>query len=94
MSNAIKSDHQEYLKLGGLGFLLGDGKLNYAREDIVEGYYNVHAWRGVFYALDAQYIDASGVQPGPRAGAGGVGADACGLLADLAAPYILRKVFE
>jgi hypothetical protein len=56
VTNAIKRDHQEYLKLGGLGFLLGDGNLNYAREDIVEGYYNVHTWRGVFYALDAQYI--------------------------------------
>ena len=56
VSNAIKRDHQAYLKLGGLGFLLGDGKLNYAREDIVEGYYNMHAWRGVFFALDAQYI--------------------------------------
>jgi hypothetical protein len=56
VTNAIKRDHQEYLKLGGLGFLIGDGKLNYAREDIVEGYYNLHAWRGVYYALDAQYI--------------------------------------
>jgi hypothetical protein len=56
VSNAIKRDHQNYLKLGGLGFLLGDGKLNYAREDIVEGYYNLHAWRGVYYALDAQFI--------------------------------------
>ncbi|HEY4382681.1 MAG TPA: carbohydrate porin [Acidobacteriaceae bacterium] len=56
VSNAIKRDHQVYLKLGGLGFLLGDGRLNYAREDIVEGYYNMHAWRGIFYALDAQYV--------------------------------------
>jgi high affinity Mn2+ porin len=60
VSNAIKHDHQEYLKLGGLGFILGDGKLNYAREDILEAYYNVHAWRGVFYALDAQYINHPG----------------------------------
>jgi high affinity Mn2+ porin len=60
VSNAIKKDHQDYLKLGGLGFLLGDGKLNYAREDIVEGYYNLHTWRGVFYALDLQYIDHPG----------------------------------
>ncbi|MGD0797193.1 MAG: carbohydrate porin [Acidobacteriaceae bacterium] len=59
-SNAIKRDHQEYLKLGGLGFLLGDGKLNYAREDILEGYYNLHAWRGVYYALDAQFIEHPG----------------------------------
>jgi high affinity Mn2+ porin len=60
VSNAIKRDHQEYLKLGGLGFLLGDGKLNYAREDILEGYYNLHAWRGVFYALDAQFVEHPG----------------------------------
>jgi hypothetical protein len=60
VSNAIKRDHQQYLKLGGQGFLLGDGNLNYAREDIVEGYYNVHTWRGLYYALDAQYIDHPG----------------------------------
>lgn len=60
VTNAIKKDHQTYLKLGGLGFLLGDGHLNYAREDILEGYYNVHSWRGVFYALDAQYITHPG----------------------------------
>jgi hypothetical protein len=60
VSNAIKADHQEYLKLGGLGFLLGDGNLNYGRENIVEGYYNYHAWRGMFYALDFQHIDSPG----------------------------------
>jgi hypothetical protein len=60
VSNAIKKDHQDYLKLGGLGFLLGDGKLNYAREDILEGYYNMHAWRGVYYSLDLQYVDHPG----------------------------------
>ncbi len=60
ISNAIGRDHQNYLKLGGLGFLLGDGKLNYAREDIVESYYNLHAWKGVFYALDLQFIDHPG----------------------------------
>jgi high affinity Mn2+ porin len=60
VTNAIKRDHQEYLKLGGLGFLLGDGKLNYAREDIVESYYNVHTWRGIYYAFDLQYISHPG----------------------------------
>ena len=56
VSNAIKRDHQNYLKYGGLGFLLGDGKLNYGRENIVEGYYNWHAWRGLFYAVGLQHI--------------------------------------
>ena len=60
VSNAIKRDHQKYLKLGGLGFLLGDGNLNYGRENIVESYYNWHAWRGLFYALDVQHIDNPG----------------------------------
>jgi hypothetical protein len=60
VSNAIKGDHQEYLRLGGLGFLLGDGNLNYAREDIVESYYTLHTWRGLSYALDLQYIDHPG----------------------------------
>ncbi len=60
VSNAIKRDHQAYLKLGGLGFLLGDGKLNYAREDILESYYNVHTWRGIYYALDLQYLTHPG----------------------------------
>jgi carbohydrate-selective porin OprB len=60
VSNAIKRDHQEYLRLGGLGFLLGDGNLNYGRENIVEGYYNLHAWRGLFYAVDVQHINNPG----------------------------------
>jgi high affinity Mn2+ porin len=60
VSNAIKKDHQNYLKYGGLGFLLGDGKLAYGRENIVESYYNWHAWRGLFYALDGQHINNPG----------------------------------
>jgi hypothetical protein len=56
VSNAIKRDHQNYLKLGGLGFLLGDGNLNYGRENIVESYYTLHAWRGLFYSVDVQHV--------------------------------------
>ena len=60
VTNAIKHDHQEYLKLGGRGFILGDGSLSYGREDILEGYYDLHAWRGLFYAFDTQFIDHPG----------------------------------
>lgn len=60
VSNTIKHDHQNYLRLGGLGFLLGDGRLNYGRENIVESYYTLHAWRGLFYSLDVQHIDNPG----------------------------------
>ena len=60
VSNAIKRDHQNYLHYGGLGFLLGDGNLNYGRENIVESYYTLHAWRGLFYSADVQFIDNPG----------------------------------
>ena len=60
VTNAIKKDHQKYLRLGGLGFLLGDGGLNYGRENIIESYYNVHVWRGIFAAFDLQHINNPG----------------------------------
>ena len=60
ISNGISRDHQEYLALGGIGFLLGDGNLNYGRENIVETYYTLHVWRGIYTSLDAQYIDNPG----------------------------------
>lgn len=60
VSNGISKDHALYLKLGGQGFLLGDGNLTYGREKILETYYNLHLWRGVFTAANLQYI----VNPG------------------------------
>jgi high affinity Mn2+ porin len=60
VSNAIKADHQRYLALDGLGFLLGDGGLTYGRENIVEYYYNAHLWRGLFGAFDVQHINNPG----------------------------------
>ena len=56
VSNAIKRDHQNYLHYGGLGFLLGDGGLTYAREDIIEWYYNAHIWRGLFGTVGGSQI--------------------------------------
>ncbi len=60
VTNAIKRDHQHYLADGGRGFLLGDGRLNYAREDILEAYYTAHNWRGLFTAFDFQFVDHPG----------------------------------
>ena len=56
VSNAIKSDHQNYLHYGGLGFLLGDGNLAYGREDILEWYYNAHLWRGLYGTIGGTQI--------------------------------------
>ena len=60
VSNGISRHHQEYLALGGDGFLLGDGRLNYGRENIVEAYYTLHAWRGVYPAFGLQHINNPG----------------------------------
>ena len=60
VSNGISHDHALYLANGGYGFLLGDGKLNYGRENIIESYYTLHVWRGFFPALDVQYVDHPG----------------------------------
>ena len=56
VTNGISADHQHYLKDGGLGFLLGDGSLRYGRENIIESYYTMHLWRGIFLSVDVQRI--------------------------------------
>jgi len=60
VTDGINHNHALYLAYGGYGFLLGDGKLNYGRENILESYYTLHAWRGIFPALDVQYVDHPG----------------------------------
>ena len=60
VSNGITKDHQEYLRLGGLGFLLGDRGLRYGRENLLESYYNVHVWKGLFVGPDVQYVSNPG----------------------------------
>ena len=60
VSNALKKDHQNYLAAGGLGFLLGDGKLNYGRENVLETYYTAHVWRGIYLAPGLQHINNPG----------------------------------
>ena len=59
-ANALSGDHREYLALGGKGFLLGDGRLNYGKEKIVESFYTVHLWRGGFASFDLQHINNPG----------------------------------
>lgn len=59
-SNAIKRYHQQYLAAGGLGFILGDGALNYGRENIEEAFYNAHAWRGLFFAPGLSHVNNPG----------------------------------
>jgi hypothetical protein len=58
--NGLSADHERYLALGGLGFILGDGGLNYGKEKIFETYYTAHVWRGVSFAADYQRVNNPG----------------------------------
>jgi high affinity Mn2+ porin len=56
VTNGISNAHQQYLANGGYGFIVGDGKLNYGRESIVEIFYSLHVWKKLFVSPDYQYI--------------------------------------
>jgi high affinity Mn2+ porin len=58
--SGISGDHRRYLALGGQGFILGDGGLNYGFERIFETYYTAHLWRGFSVAFDYQHISNPG----------------------------------
>ncbi len=60
VANGIVAAHQQYLALGGLGFLLGDGGLTYGPEKIFESFYTAHLWRGFFASFDLQHINNPG----------------------------------
>jgi high affinity Mn2+ porin len=60
VANGLSGDHRRYLALGGDGFILGDGGLNYGLERIFETYYTAHVWRGVSVAIDYQNVTNPG----------------------------------
>jgi carbohydrate-selective porin OprB len=51
-------------QMAGYGFLLGDGGLNYGRENIVESYYTAHVWRGIYVAPGVQHMNNPGYNRG------------------------------
>jgi high affinity Mn2+ porin len=52
----LSSEHRDYLALGGQGFVLGDGRLNYGREEIIEAYYSYSPIKHLTLSPDVQYI--------------------------------------
>lgn len=55
--NGISKDHRNYLADGGYGFIIGDGKLNYAPEMITELYYKFNAYqKKLFLTPDYQFV--------------------------------------
>jgi high affinity Mn2+ porin len=49
VANGLSNAHKDYLAAGGLGFIIGDGRLHYGLEEIAEVYYNwqPREWLGV-----------------------------------------------
>lgn len=41
-ANGLSTAHQKYQQLGGNGFMIGDGNLNYGSEKIAEAFYSFH----------------------------------------------------
>jgi hypothetical protein len=58
--HGLSSDHRAYLAAGGIGFLLGDGRLNYGPEEIVETYYRLQVVRHTQLSADLQFIPHPG----------------------------------
>ncbi|HTZ39617.1 MAG TPA: carbohydrate porin [Syntrophales bacterium] len=58
--NGLSSPHKDYLEAGGLGILLGDGRLNYGLEQIFEVYYLIQLGRYVQITPDFQFIQNPG----------------------------------
>lgn len=54
--NGISDDHRRYLSAGGYGFIIGDGRLNYGGEMIVESYYSARILRGIAISADYQFV--------------------------------------
>ncbi len=63
--NDLSSAHKDYLAAGGSGFLLGDGRLSYGSERLLETYYNYQltkhgAATTIFVTGDYQHINNPG----------------------------------
>ncbi|MBS1766166.1 MAG: carbohydrate porin [Acidobacteria bacterium] len=52
--NGINQDHRDYLAAGGYGFMVGDGRLNDAAEQVLDAYYAIALSRYGSFSLEAQ----------------------------------------
>ena len=64
--NGLSMDHRDYFAAGGTGILVGDGRLNYSPEEIVEFYYEARLtpkdfkYGAASLMLDYQFINNPG----------------------------------
>jgi high affinity Mn2+ porin len=56
IAGGLSRVHSEYLAAGGLDFLIGDGRLNYAPEMVWESYYSARLFPGFFASLGMQRV--------------------------------------
>ena len=54
--NGLSSAHRDFLAAGGLGLLIGDGRLNYRPEQILETYYALAIDKNFTFTADYQFI--------------------------------------
>ncbi len=55
LANGLSAEHRRYLAAGGYGFIVGDGRLSYRPEEVLETYYNWKPAEWLALALDFQY---------------------------------------
>jgi high affinity Mn2+ porin len=61
LDNGISALREQFLNDGGLGILIGDGKLPHpAAEQIIESYYSINLISQVFISLDYQWVKNPG----------------------------------
>ena len=54
--NGISKDHRDFLAAGGLGVLIGDGRLDYSTERIIETFYTFGLSPAAGLTLDYQFV--------------------------------------
>jgi high affinity Mn2+ porin len=55
--NGLSAAHRDYLAAGGIGLLIGDGRLNYSPEEILEAYYAYQVSKNFTVTADYQFIN-------------------------------------
>ncbi|HKA55565.1 MAG TPA: carbohydrate porin, partial [Candidatus Binatia bacterium] len=58
--NELSHNHRKFVAAGGLGLIIGDGRLNYAPEGAVEAYYAVKPSEAISFTLDCQFVPNPG----------------------------------
>jgi high affinity Mn2+ porin len=54
--NGLSGPHRHYLAAGGYGFIIGDGRLTYGPEQILEFYYSFQVTAGLAATFDFQEV--------------------------------------